>query len=220
MCGNRHPGGPEHIASHGSPGLGRKLQRGSAGWRRPAWIPRPGRRSAGQASQDHPVCPVPQDRRQGPPQPLPSPVPRGVLAGARSHSPAATAEGPGALEFPPASSRAQAPPAGLTDRTGRGLGSSGTSPHGPRGDASDPVTCGARPSPVSLRLQEGATPAALGHQPDLISGFPKCLSHVVHGARPIPTSEETREREISAAFLQISPAFWPRPCFWKAPGCN
>lgn len=113
--------------------------------------------------------------------------------GPRSHSPAATAEGPGALEFPPASARVRAPPAGRTDRTGRGLGSSGTSPHGPRVAASDPVTCGARPSPVSLRLQERATPAALGHQPDLISGFPKYLSHVVHGARPIPTSEETRE---------------------------
>lgn len=113
--------------------------------------------------------------------------------GPRSHSPAATAEGPGALEFPPASARAGAPPAGHTDRAGRGLGISGTSPHGPRVAASDPVTCGTGPSPVSLRLQEGATPAALGHQPDLISGFPKYLSHVVHGAQPIPTSEETRE---------------------------
>lgn len=51
--------------------------------------------------------------------------------GPRSHSPAATAEGPGALEFPPASARAGAPPAGHTDRAGRGLGISGTSPHGP-----------------------------------------------------------------------------------------
>lgn len=106
-------------------------------------------------------CPAGSEART--PQPLLSPVPRGVLASARSHSPAATAEGPGALEFPPASSRARAPPAGLTDRTGRRLGSSGTSPHDPLGAASDPVTCGARPSPVSLRLQEGATPAALGH---------------------------------------------------------
>lgn len=153
------------------------------------------RAPAGEARAEPPMttlCVL--SRRIGGKDPTATPVTRAQgRPSPRSRSPAATAEGPGALEFPPASARARAPPAGRTDLMGRGLGSSGTSPHGPRVAASDPVTCGARSSPVSLRLQERATPAALGHQPGLISGFPKYLSHVVPRARPIPTSEETRE---------------------------
>lgn len=67
--------------------------------------------------------------------------------GRRSHSPAATAEGPGALEFPPASARAGAPPAGHTYRAGRWLEISETSPHGPRGSRLRP--CYLRRSVIS-----------------------------------------------------------------------
>lgn len=93
MCGYRRPGDPEPRASPVSPRPGRKLLRGSAGRRRPAWIPRPGQRRTGRATRGHLcVCPAGSEART----PTATPVARVPgRPSPRSRSPAATAaEGP------------------------------------------------------------------------------------------------------------------------------
>lgn len=93
----------------------------------------PGSRApVGEARAEPPMTTL--SRGIGGKDPTTTPVARAQeRPGRRSHSPAATAEGPGTLEFLPARARAEAPPAGHTDRAGRWLGILGTSPHDPRG---------------------------------------------------------------------------------------